>query len=192
MRPDAAPWYANTVRMAARVARFRRVSSFFMMIPALIGTLVTEPPVRTSRTGPARSAQRQARPGAGRYPGEGCRRCPVPTPACAGEANCGPRHCHSVSQLRTPPGDTRPGRPGQRAQRSRAPARNSPAHGNVAVGRRPPWFGFFQPSWGARATQTVRRWRPLSRRDFRMARPARVDMRLRKPCVLARLRVFGW
>ena len=40
--------------------------------------------------------------------------------------------------------------------------------------------------------QTVRRWRPLSRRDFRMARPARVDMRLRKPWVFARLRVLGW
>ena len=39
--------------------------------------------------------------------------------------------------------------------------------------------------------QTVSRWRPLSRRDFRMARPARVDMRLRKPWVRARLRVLG-
>ena len=78
------------------------------------------------------------------------------------------------------------------ARRWRGPARNSPGHGNVAVGRMLPGFGFFQPSWGARAAQTVRRWRPLSRRDFKMARPARVDMRLRKPCVLARLRVFGW
>jgi hypothetical protein len=32
----------------------------------------------------------------------------------------------------------------------------------------------------------------LSRRDFRIARPARVDMRLRNPWVLARFRVFGW
>ena len=40
--------------------------------------------------------------------------------------------------------------------------------------------------------QTVSRWRPLSRRDFRIARPARVDMRLRKPWVLARFRVLGW
>ncbi len=40
--------------------------------------------------------------------------------------------------------------------------------------------------------QTVRRWRPLSRRDFRIERPARVDMRLRNPWVLARFRVFGW
>ena len=45
---------------------------------------------------------------------------------------------------------------------------------------------------GTRGPQTVRRWRPLSRRDFKMARPARVDMRLRNPWVRARFRVFGW
>ena len=45
---------------------------------------------------------------------------------------------------------------------------------------------------GTRGPQTVSRWRPLSRRDFKMARPARVDMRLRNPCVRARFRVFGW
>ncbi len=44
---------------------------------------------------------------------------------------------------------------------------------------------------GTRRPQTVRRWRPLSRRDFKMARPARVDMRLRNPWVRARFRVFG-
>ena len=44
---------------------------------------------------------------------------------------------------------------------------------------------------GSSAAQTVSRWRPLSRRDFKMALPARVDMRLRKPWVLARFRVFG-
>lgn len=40
--------------------------------------------------------------------------------------------------------------------------------------------------------QTVRRARPLARRDLRTARPARVLMRTRKPCVLARRRLFGW
>src|ERR1700733_9459535 len=45
---------------------------------------------------------------------------------------------------------------------------------------------------GTRGLQTVRRWRPLSRREFRMARPARVDMRLRNPWVRALFRVFGW
>lgn len=34
--------------------------------------------------------------------------------------------------------------------------------------------------------------RPRRRRDARIARPARVRMRRRKPCVLARLRLFGW
>src|SRR5947209_20629093 len=34
--------------------------------------------------------------------------------------------------------------------------------------------------------------RPLERRPARMARPARVRMRSRKPWVLARRRLFGW
>ena len=35
-------------------------------------------------------------------------------------------------------------------------------------------------------------WRPLRRRFFRISRPARVDIRERKPCFLARLRTLGW
>src|SRR5699024_4594202 len=34
--------------------------------------------------------------------------------------------------------------------------------------------------------------RPLERRAFRMARPARVRIRARKPCFLALRRLFGW
>jgi hypothetical protein len=34
--------------------------------------------------------------------------------------------------------------------------------------------------------------RPLARRRAMIERPARVRMRIRKPCVLARLRLFGW
>src|ERR1700712_5821947 len=34
--------------------------------------------------------------------------------------------------------------------------------------------------------------RPLRRRAARMDRPARVRMRSRKPCTLARRRLFGW
>ena len=34
--------------------------------------------------------------------------------------------------------------------------------------------------------------RPLRRRAARMARPARVRIRARKPCTLARRRLFGW
>lgn len=37
-----------------------------------------------------------------------------------------------------------------------------------------------------------RRARPLERREERTARPARVRIRSRKPCVLARRRLFGW
>src|SRR6478752_10232591 len=34
--------------------------------------------------------------------------------------------------------------------------------------------------------------RPFARRAARMARPARVRIRRRKPCFLARRRLFGW
>lgn len=34
--------------------------------------------------------------------------------------------------------------------------------------------------------------RPLARRDLRMARPARVDIRARKPCLRARRLLLGW
>ena len=40
--------------------------------------------------------------------------------------------------------------------------------------------------------QAESRLRPRARRRLMITRPARVDMRLRKPCVLARLRRFGW
>lgn len=42
------------------------------------------------------------------------------------------------------------------------------------------------------ANQAERRLRPLSRRDFRTARPARVCIRDRNPCFFDRLRLFGW
>jgi hypothetical protein len=47
-------------------------------------------------------------------------------------------------------------------------------------------------SSGHDAAQTVSRRRPLSRLARRIALPPLVDIRLRNPWVLARLRVFGW
>jgi len=44
----------------------------------------------------------------------------------------------------------------------------------------------------ARVDQTLTRARPFRRLAARMARPARLRMRSRKPCVLARRRLFGW
>jgi hypothetical protein len=79
----------------------------------------------------------------------------------------------------------------QPARRWRGPGHSSPGRGIVAADETRCGSEFFQPSGRAQAAQTVRRWRPLSRRDFKMARPARVDMRLRKPWVLARFRVLG-
>ncbi|MCU1493454.1 MAG: hypothetical protein JWO62_1218 [Acidimicrobiaceae bacterium] len=49
------------------------------------------------------------------------------------------------------------------------------------------------PMYGRRAPgQADRRTRPLRRRAFKIAWPARVDMRWRKPWRLARFLVFGW
>ena len=45
---------------------------------------------------------------------------------------------------------------------------------------------------GRPARQAESRARPLRRRPARMARPARVRMRRRKPWVFARRRLFGW
>src|ERR687896_2011435 len=42
------------------------------------------------------------------------------------------------------------------------------------------------------APQAPSRVRPLARRRAMIERPARVRIRIRKPCVLARLRLFGW
>jgi hypothetical protein len=42
------------------------------------------------------------------------------------------------------------------------------------------------------ACQALRTLRPLRRRAAMTARPPGVAMRARKPCVLARLRLFGW
>jgi hypothetical protein len=43
-----------------------------------------------------------------------------------------------------------------------------------------------------RVAQTASRWRPLRRRAEMMARPARVRIRSRNPCVLWRRRLLGW
>jgi hypothetical protein len=40
--------------------------------------------------------------------------------------------------------------------------------------------------------QAESRFRPRARRERRTARPPRVRMRVRKPCVFLRFRVFGW
>ena len=45
---------------------------------------------------------------------------------------------------------------------------------------------------GPPCSQADRRVRPLPRRAARMARPARVRMRVLKPCVRARRRLLGW
>jgi hypothetical protein len=40
--------------------------------------------------------------------------------------------------------------------------------------------------------QAESRFRPRERRRLRIIRPARVDIRARKPCLRLRRRTFGW
>jgi hypothetical protein len=66
------------------------------------------------------------------------------------------------------------------------PARTGPgAHGQRELRAAP------HPGLG-RQDQALSRSRPLCLRAARTARPARVRMRSRKPCVFARRRLFGW
>src|SRR3954466_8985749 len=50
-------------------------------------------------------------------------------------------------------------------------------------------FALASTWWAVQAESSER---PLARRAARIARPARVRMRRRKPCTLARRRLFGW
>ena len=72
-----------------------------------------------------------------------------------------------------PPGDR-----GERQRRSRRCCAGGAIAGSTS-----------RASPGSQAESSAR---PLRRRAARMARPARVRMRSRKPCVLARRRLFGW
>lgn len=97
---------------------------------------------------------------------------------------------------------TRAGRPARRPRRI-ASANSSPRRMRDADGSTGPSSTYGRPlvPGAARGTgheraatgrQTVSSARPLRRRAARMARPARVRMRSRKPWVFARRRLFGW
>ena len=72
--------------------------------------------------------------------------------------------------------------------RGRGPA--SPVDGVELGGSREPAPAFRLGR--GHSDQAESRLRPRARRRLMMTRPARVDIRLRKPCVFARLRRFGW
>jgi hypothetical protein len=76
--------------------------------------------------------------------------------------------------------------PDQQVAHHQGPARTSPgAHSQREL------RAAAQPGLG-RQDQALSRSRPLCLRAARTARPARVRMRSRKPCVFARRRLFGW
>ena len=76
--------------------------------------------------------------------------------------------------------------PDQQVADHAGPARTSPgAHGQREL------RAATHPGLG-RQDQALSRSRPLRLRAARTARPARVRMRSRKPCVFARRRLFGW
>jgi hypothetical protein len=73
----------------------------------------------------------------------------------------------------------------QVANHARPPRTGPGAHGQRELG------AAAHPGLG-RQDQALSFSRPLCRRAARTARPARVRMRSRKPCVRARRRLFGW
>lgn len=77
-------------------------------------------------------------------------------------------------------------RPYQQVAHDSGPADTDPgAHGQPELGT------VTHPGLG-RQDQALSRSRPLCLRAARTARPARVRIRSRKPCVFARRRLFGW
>ena len=115
-----------------------------------------------------------------------------------------PAHERAKPPLDAVPGDRRANRPAhhesyagrflpvnrvlphQQVAHHAGPARTGPgAHGQREL------RAAAHPGLG-RQDQALSRSRPLRLRAARMARPARVRMRSRKPCVLARRRLFGW
>ena len=77
-------------------------------------------------------------------------------------------------------------RPYQQVAHDTGPACTGPgAHGQPELG------AVTHPGLG-RQDQALSRSRPLCLRAARTARPARVRIRSRKPCVFARRRLFGW
>ncbi len=77
-------------------------------------------------------------------------------------------------------------RPDEQVAHHTGPARTGPgAYGRPELG------AVTHPGLG-RQDQALSRSRPLCLRAARTARPARVRIRSRKPCVFARRRLFGW
>jgi len=87
-------------------------------------------------------------------------------------------------------GDSRPSRVGEQVDHDRTTAHPTalPGHGGE-VGSGPQTMRGGQHRRPDQADSSLR---PLRRRACRMARPARVRIRRRKPWVLARRRLFGW
>lgn len=85
---------------------------------------------------------------------------------------------------------------GRDACRVRGAQRTGPHAGCGRCGprRSPDWSGDGRARPPSRSTpdQAVSRARPFLRRACTMARPARVRMRIRKPCLRARRRLLGW
>ena len=108
------------------------------------------------------------------------------------------RAAHGAAHHEPDPGGLLRSRPGPAGARSAAagrpgcrpgPPRRSPS---AAASGRPREASASPPGHAGGRGQTLTRARPLRRRAARTARPARVRMRSRNPCVLARRRLFGW
>lgn len=155
-------------------------------------------PAREAGAAPETSAPRGRPPDRPRRPPEAEAQLPARL-----RSSHGRPHARLVPQ----PADARSGPPRRRADQP-GPSMRSRCGGEGGSVWRARGFGWFpsgsgeRPGWRAgsrphpraqpRSGQTVRLARPLRRRAARMARPARVRIRSRKPWVFARRRLFGW
>jgi hypothetical protein len=161
-------------------------------------------PIGRERRPDQRRVQRNSRRRTAEGPGRRCRCRQAGTPAGRGvgravagspgaEPRCHRPTCRRSSRRAAPPASTRAagaartggcgrGRPNARPTRNRS----SDASGWWAGARREERLRL------SRAAQADSSLRPLRRRAETIARPARVRIRSRKPCVFARRRLFGW
>ena len=197
--PDDRPRPARLFGAAHRGLRGRRAerrAESSSTARAELGAAPAPAPARTTTRVPAGRSSSRSRRRWRRRREVRCRTTELPTallttrPARAGSGEALARSAGAGSGLRRPPagnptGPTRACTVTSERDARRPPRRTS--ENSAAVCRRDA-LG----STTAGQAQADSSLRPLRRRPARMARPARVRMRSRKPWVFARRRLFGW
>jgi hypothetical protein len=152
----------------------------------------------TRRPGPAPAPSTSAPPPTGSpapppgFPAEARPHAPASGAAAAASRGCAPPPAPRPATRRTRREPARGARYGSGGRRVTASRHDDPCarqHRSQCCGASGAWREARRSTAPAQAESSVR---PLRRRAEMIARPARVRMRTRKPCVFARRRLFGW